>query len=115
MPWHESLNAFYSANDGEPWLKVRPNGNLSFQAKVTYSTETHGAERFQTTVRVTRNGYDDGAVTLDELPDLSPPLRALFLPIPPGDCDYSPGSESLTIKGATDELGQYEVHLAPAV
>ena len=111
MNWPKAIDDFWVDSSSEPWLAHEATGNCSYAARVRISSENFDVDEV-TRVRIVRNGYEDGAVLLDESGELiAENVHTKFLPIPPTKCKYQKSTRTLIITGQSQKLGVYEVKI----
>jgi len=111
MDWPKAIDDFWVDSSHETWLKREATGNCSYKARVQISSENFDVNEI-TTVRIIRNGYEDGAVLIDETGKLTAEnVHTKYLPIPPTQCNYQKITRTLLISGKSQKLGAYEVKI----
>jgi hypothetical protein len=114
--WHQAIFDFWEANSGKPWLTVAPTGNCSFNSIVEFRSDRRNIT-VRTTAKLTRNGQDDGVVSLNEAKGFSADdYHTLFRRLPPSTCEYDASNNALLIRGdSPKKMGNYEVRIRPDV
>lgn len=102
------INSFISKNGIEP----DSYGNCNFQATIDYVGSNNSATEVAE-VKICRNGYSDGAISLKEFGTLS--TDDFHLDFNPDFQSYhfNPNSRSLCITGRSPKMGAYSATIIP--
>jgi hypothetical protein len=113
LAWHDAIHSFWSANSNEDWLQIEPTGNCSFSARVRFWSDVRSTAVLSR-VTLVRNGYEDGAVLIDEADDLKAyEYHTKFLPIRGCTCRYVKQTNALVVSGRSPKMGTYSVTITP--
>jgi hypothetical protein len=110
MESHLAIHDFMEKYD----IKSDQFGNLSFQALVEYKSPARNSTEV-TGVTISRNGYNDGSIGIDETSDMSANDYHLDFTTDYQQYRYSDEKEKLIITGNSPKMGGgYSVSLLPA-
>jgi hypothetical protein len=113
MAWHDAIHSFWSVNSSENWLQAEPTGNCSFAAHVQFTSDMRSTGVLAR-VTLIRNGYEDGAILIEETDDLTvDDYHTKFLPIGAGTCRYDKQANALVVGGRSPKMGAYSVTITP--
>lgn len=93
-------------------LKVNPLGNCKVTAQITYDSNL-GTQIFQTKVSITRKGYDDGKIALDETSEIVAEDYHLDFSAKFQTVSFNKKTKSLIIKDSSAKMGKYQVDIMP--
>ncbi|QTB53551.1 hypothetical protein J3C54_30810 [Burkholderia pseudomallei] len=114
MSAHKELHNFVDFWHGKEGFEVQPNGNCEFPGQVTFEA-ANATVSDTTTVRLIRNGYDDGKVSLVETDSLS--VARFHLDFSPDfqAYEFRASDGAFVISGTSPKMGgAYCVTLLPA-
>ncbi|WP_116138075.1 hypothetical protein [Trinickia diaoshuihuensis] len=114
MSAHKELYDFVEFWHGKEGFEVHPNGNCEFLGQVTFEAANE-TEADTTTVRLIRNGYNDGKVSLAETDVLSAARFHLDFSPDYQAYEFRSADGALVISGKSSKMGgAYCVTLLPA-
>ena len=88
-------------------------GNLHFSAIVEYRSPFRNLSEI-TNVKITRNGYDDGKISLDETDELLADEYHLDFTLHFQDYKFSESNKKLTVIGDSSKMGgKFSVSISP--
>ncbi|WLP94348.1 hypothetical protein [Psychrobacter sp. M13] len=95
-------------------FKVEPVGHLFFSARVTYDSIKYGVQRENCTVRVHRNGINDGDIEIFECGDFQSKSHHLGFTDNWQDYSYDKIDGSIIVDGKSEKMGgKYKVRICP--
>ncbi len=108
------LKSFVDFWRGKEGFEVHPTGNCEFRGRVAYAS-ANGTAIDTTTIRLIRNGYDDGKVSLVETDHLS--AERFHLDFSPDfqHYEFRVSDGAFVISGKSPKMaGSYVVTMTPA-
>ena len=111
MSFGTEIYDFITDTDNESSINIDDYGNATFKAQIQYKfrQETLSSD---TDVKIIRNGYDDGKISLTENDELN--VNFLHLDFTPDYQEYKYNSDdsSLTITGSSPKMsGDYTIEI----
>jgi len=107
----DAIHNFMTSSINEEHIDMDDFGNLTFEAKVEYKYMKKKLTSI-TTVKIIRNGYDDGKISLRENDELN--VNFLHLDFTPQyqDYEFDDVDNSLNITGSSPKMnGSYSVKI----
>ena len=109
MESHKAIHEFMKVHV----IKSDSYGNLHFEALVEYRSPARNATEI-TNIKIIRNGYQDGEISLDEAGVFSANDYHLDFTTDFQDYVFSEDDNKLTINGSSPKMGgQYSISIHP--
>lgn len=111
MSFGTKIYHFITDENNKDSINIDDYGNVTFNAQIKYTFRNQTLNSY-TDVKIIRNGYDDGKVSLSENDELN--VNFLHLDFTPNyqEYKYDSSDSSLTITGSSPKMsGEYIVKL----